>query len=238
MDEYEAYLESICQRLFAKSAEFYTHSALLLDRLDAITELLALREIEITRQEVTQIIDRGLAKIKKLSAHFRELILDTPYHHPEYKLLQKLLQKQNQLTEICNFPYVIAYEWVTYFYNPRSHLTEEHRGDLVLMDEAQKFAVVELKYIYKDEHWANGERLLRTRHARRQAKKFERFFQHRFPWAEVESFALTNAGLYYGKKKKILQPLRSIFAEVKDEGDPQRMVAQDGGSQVNVEVIR
>jgi hypothetical protein len=68
-----------------------------LDRLDAITELLVLQEIEITRQEVAQIIESGSTKIKGLTMHFKDLILGTPY-----SLAQEFLHPQKEIhSEMC-----------------------------------------------------------------------------------------------------------------------------------------
>lgn len=210
MDHYRQ-INSIQKQLFSRRARFHKNPSLILDRLDNVTKLLKIRETElIVGQEVNRLVIAGFERIKALSKQLRGIILHQAIDTEESKLLRKLLLNQDQLSEIQDFRYVIAHEWPTY---QIADYLEEHRGDLVLMNEDYGFAVIELKHIkIKDEYSPQGK--ARKTFACKQARKFQKFFQRRFPWANVTSFAVTNLGTYHPMDKNALvQSVKLIFSE-------------------------
>lgn len=208
MRDDQSIVQSARRELLDSNVAFQTNSGDLLDRLDIITELIEIWESDSPFSEtVYGLILSGLSKLKELSDRLKTLILEISNEDKELKLLQQMLLQQDQFPILNEFPYVIAYEWVVYCYNVQTDCLEQHRGDLILMDDTYNFLILELKYIKKPrDHWTRsiGRRKIQTVCA--QARKFAEFFRERFPWADVDSLALTNRGLYRSKKK----PLQTI----------------------------
>lgn len=200
-------IQVIHKQLLSDSFQFQENAGDFLDRLSNIGKLLLLRESEPDlSQEIHELIIGGLEKIKELSEQLRELILQNSYDSNELNLLRTVLVNQSKLHLISDFPYVVAYEWNVYCYNPYTTLTEEHKGDLILMNEAYHFLIVELKFIKEsDEFWRRVAKDRRLREVLRQANKFEDFFKQKFPWTYPQSLAITNRGIYSPKTKTLLQ---------------------------------
>ena len=216
MDDRTAAIDSIRRRLLSRKAKFHKNPALLLDRLDYMTQLLEIRKTElIIGQEINRFVVAGFETIKDLSWHLRQLILQNPSEAEEVRLAQKLLLNQEQLLEIQDFRYVIAYEWVIYGFSQKSQLIEEHRGDLVLMDDRYNFVVIELKHIRsRDEYSPQGKS--RTFYTCKQARKFAKFLRKRFPWATVNGFAVTNYAMYRPKPFEWVRSTKLLFADERE----------------------
>lgn len=214
-DDYHI-VQSAQRELLSNDVDFQPQAGDLLDRLDIITELIEIWESDSPFSEtVYALMLSGMEKIKELSDLLRALILEISTESKELILLQQMLLKQDQLIILGEFPYVIAYEWVVYCYNSQTALIEQHRGDLILMDDSYNFLVLELKYVKKAKDYrsrAISRQKIRT--VCSQARKFAEFFRERFPWANVDSLALTNRGIYRSKKRS-LQPVRLVLPEMR-----------------------
>lgn len=213
METQPATIRAIYRRLFSRKIRFQSNSGTLLDRLDDITRLIYLRDTEPTLAfDLHNAILSGLETIKDLSFYLRDFILQLDVDHVEFRFLTQILQHQEKIKKVCEFDYVIAYEWSTDRFNPKTQLTEHHQGDLVLMNEAGSFLVVELKHIKPDNDFDSMvERGTRIRQVRKQTQKFLGFFRERFPWAHAEGLALTNFGSYRPDSKKPVQRLKGIL---------------------------
>jgi len=206
-DDYHI-VQSAQRELLSDEVTFQPDAGDLLDRLDIITELIEIWESDSPFSEtVYGLILSGLSKLKELSDQLKDLILGISSENKELQLLQQMLLQQDRFTILNEFPYVIAYEWVAYCYNVETSCLEQHKGDLILMDDTYNFLILELKYIKKPrDHWTRSICRRKIQTVCGQARKFAEFFRERFPWADVDSLALTNRGIYRSKKK----PLQTI----------------------------
>ncbi|KAM3093978.1 hypothetical protein ACKFKG_17285 [Phormidesmis sp. 146-35] len=201
-------IQKIYQRLLSNSIQFQENAGDFLDRLDHIGVLIQLRESEpALGEDIHKLIISGLEKIKDLSAHLRELIHKNSYDGDELNLLRTVLENQDKMHLINEYRYVVGYEWLIRPYNVEKKIIETHRGDLILMNEAYNFLVIELKFFKNTgEFWRNVARKnRRLKHVFQQAKKFEDFFAQQFPWTYTQSLAITNLGMYNPRTKKLLQ---------------------------------
>lgn len=208
-----ATVPAIYRRLFSRRTQFRSRASDFLDRLDDITHLMNLRDNDPNDgMEIHNAILSGFETIKDLSFYLRDFILQLESEHAEVKLLKRMLQRQADVRKVRDFEYVVAYEWETDRFNPKSQLTETHHGDLVLMNDNGSFLVVELKHIKEDNDFTSMiERGDRIRQVRRQTQKFMGFFQARFPWAQVEGLAVTSFGSYLPYSKKRFQGLKGML---------------------------
>jgi hypothetical protein len=208
-----ATVPAIYKRLFSRKLKFRDRAGDFLDRLDDITHLINLRNSDPNLGlELQNAIVSGFETIKDLSFYLRDFILQVESEHAEVKLLKRMLLRQSEIRKVRDYEYVVAYEWETDRFNPKSQLTETHHGDLVLMNECGSFLVVELKHIKEDNDFTSMiERGDRIRQVRRQTQKFMGFFQSRFPWAYVEGIAVTSFGSYLPYSKKRFQGLKGIL---------------------------
>ncbi len=206
-------LRATYKRLFSRQFQFQSTSGEFLDRLDEITYLLALRDAEPRlRSEIHHAILSGLETIKDLSFYLRDFILQLEIDRAEFKFLKTVLQQQEKIVKVCEFDYVIAYEWSTDLFDPKTQLINNHRGDLILMNDYGSFLVIELKYIRTINDFSGMmQRGTKIRQVRKQTQKFLGFFQERFPWASVEGLALTNFGSFRPESKIPIQKFKGVF---------------------------
>ena len=123
-----------------------------------------------------------------------------------------MLLHQRDIVSIRDYPYVIAYEWevnrsdclstLQHLYKLEmasiiNMLPNNHKGDLVLMDENYDFLGVEVKYIdnYSSGRTAKTSRTKNRKQVREQAEKYAEFFEMMFPWASAKGVAFTNETL-------------------------------------------
>lgn len=206
-------LRSVCRRVVSRGVQFEKNSGELLDRLDDITFLINSREAQPElAQGIQQMVMSGLETIKDLSFYLKDYVLSRDIDHPEYKLLKKVFKRQHRIEKLRDFQYVIGYEWGHHQFNTETTMMELQRGDLVFMNEAGNFLVVELKYIQPEQNFNHPHsRAKRLKVVRAQTDKFLSFFQHRFSWAHVEGLALTNFVSYLSEAKKPLQRMKGIL---------------------------
>jgi hypothetical protein len=203
-------IHKIYQRLLSNSIQFQENAGDFLDRLDHIGELMQIRESEPDiGEDIHKLIISGLEKIKDLSEQLRELIQKNSYDSNELNLLRTVLENQERMHLINEYPYVVGYEWLVRRHNVETRATETHRGDLILMSDAYNFLVIELKFFKESgEFWRKTtKKNRRLRYVFKQAKKFEDFFTQKFPWTYTQSLAITNLGMYDPRTKKLLQKI-------------------------------
>lgn len=213
METQPATLRGIYKRLFSRRFQFQSNSGDFLDRLDEISYLLTLRDAEPRLgSEIHHAILSGLETIKDLSFYLQDFILQLEVDRAEFNLLKTVLQHQEKILKVCEFPYVIAYEWTTILFDSKTQQMNNHQGDLVLMNDYGSFLVVELKHIRTINDFSGMmQRGTRTRQVRKQTQKFLGFFQERFPWANAEGLALTNFGSFRPESKVPIQKFKGLL---------------------------
>ncbi|MER3478483.1 MAG: hypothetical protein C4287_20965 [Leptolyngbya sp. ERB_1_2] len=108
----------------------------------------------------------GIETIKDLSFYLKDFVLNLESDHPEFALLKKVFKRQRRIQKLCEFEYIVGYEWAHREFNPIKQAIETHRGDLVLMNESGNFLVVELKSIQPEpdfDHRMRRAQRLRSR---------------------------------------------------------------------------
>ncbi|MER3434869.1 MAG: hypothetical protein C4288_15975 [Leptolyngbya sp. ERB_1_1] len=213
METQTATLRTVYRRILSRGIQFEKNSGELLDRLDDITFLLNLRETDPTLAKgIQQAVMSGIETIKDLSFYLKDFVLNLESDHPEFALLKKVFKRQRRIQKLCEFEYIVGYEWAHREFNPIKQAIETHRGDLVLMNESGNFLVVELKSIQPEPDFDHRmRRAQRLQLVRDQTEKFRSMFQQRFSWAHVEGLALTNFVSYLAGAKKPLQRMKGIL---------------------------
>lgn len=197
-EQQDARLEQILQLLLSDSVPFWCESSNFFARLMAITQLQRIQQDEpALSEQCRELIRQGLEKIKELSPQLKKWVLSEAISNNlnEFYLIKFLLLKQSYIKTLQHYHYLIAYEWKVEL--PGGKLLRPDVGDLVFMDEYNRFLVVEVKYI--DEK-ASGYIARKKRNQRRnkvceQAIKYAGLFKIMFPWSVVLKGAFTNASL-------------------------------------------
>ena len=212
MENKDALIYQIREILLRDSVAFVHGNSNFLSRLINMTKLQQLMEKEQISEECGEIILQGLEKIKELSPKLKEWIFSKAQSENwrELNLLKFMLLHQNSIELLRDYPYVIAYEWevspsdclytLLHIYkldnvvSTISMLPNNHKGDLVLMDENYNFLVVEVKYIDNESSGRNAKnnRTKQRKQVREQAEKYVCFFEMMFPWLFAKGLAFTN----------------------------------------------
>lgn len=197
-EKQDAGIEQIREILLSDSVPSWDEASNFFERLINITQL---QEIQCNQpalsEECRELTRQGLEKVKKLSPQLKKWVLsearsDNPN---ELYLIKFMFLNQNRIKTLYYYPYLIAYEWKVKL--PQSELLQPHVGDLVLMDENNRFLVIEFKYI---DTISSGDIARKKRNQRRnkvckQAMKYGELFKMMFPWAVVLKGAFTNESL-------------------------------------------
>jgi hypothetical protein len=197
-EKQDARIEQIREILLSDSVPCWDEASDFFERLINITQL---QEIQCNQpalsEECRELTRQGLEKVKKLSPQLKKWVLSEAIsdNQNELYLIKFLFLNQNNIKTLQYYPYLIAYEWKANI--PQSERLQPHVGDLVLMDENNRFLVVEVKYI---DTISTGDVARKKRNQRRnkvckQAMKYGELFKRMFPWAVVIKGAFTNESL-------------------------------------------
>lgn len=194
----DARIEQIREILLSDSVPCWDEASDFFERLINITKLHEIqRDQPALSEECRELSRQGLEKVKKLSPQLKKWVLSEAKsdNSNELCLMKFMLLNQNYIKTIQHYSYLIAYEWKVNL--PQTELLQPHVGDLVFMDENNRFLVIEIKCI---DTISSGDVARKKRNQRRnkvckQAMKYGELFKMMFPWAVVLKGAFTNESL-------------------------------------------